>query len=83
MASQAPRRVSSALLAALTHSTHSSNSDSTPPVDTLFVHPNVKIVQFTTSGKALLPDVDAARQEAGTLPPWSRLERTIAVGRYP
>lgn len=58
------------------------HTPSVPHIQTLFVHPDVKIVQFASGGKAALLDIDAARLEAGTLPPYSRLERTIAVGRY-
>lgn len=51
-------------------------------VETLYIHPNVKIAAFTTSGKALLLSADAARKEAGTLPPSSHMERTLAVGMH-
>jgi hypothetical protein len=58
------------------------HASSSPLVETLIVQPGVKIVQFSTSGQAVLEDVAAARQEAGTWPPWSRTERTIAMGMF-
>lgn len=58
------------------------HTSSSPLVETLIVQPGVKIVQFSTSGRAVLEDVAAARQEAGTWPPWSRTERTIAMGMF-
>ena len=51
------------------------------PIETLYVHPNVRIVSFTAPVASLSPGVDAARLESGTLASYSRLERTIAVGQ--
>lgn len=48
-------------------------------VETLYNHPNVRIVAFTSTGSSIVRDVSAG-DEDGTLSPSSRLERTIALG---
>lgn len=66
------------------HSHSSSQSDSA--VETLFVHPSVKIVSFSSSrrqgsiGQSASTTADA-EEEAGTLSWKSPVERTIAVGK--
>ncbi|KAF7563763.1 hypothetical protein G7046_g375 [Stylonectria norvegica] len=80
----APRRVATAPIPL-------SSQFASPPseglVETLYNHPNAKIVSFNASGRAFsrslgrnsaLPDDD----EAGTLSWSSQLERTIAVGPF-
>lgn len=50
-------------------------------VETLYNHPNVKIVAFTAAsrGRARSPG-RGPRDEPGTLSAYSQLERTIAIG---
>ncbi|CAH0050087.1 unnamed protein product [Clonostachys solani] len=74
---RAPRRVASAPVTPRPHTAENPPADD--PVETLYYHPNVKIVAFTSSGKALLQNTDAAREEAGTLLARSPVERTLAV----
>ncbi|VUC34550.1 unnamed protein product [Clonostachys rosea] len=74
---RAPRRVASAPVTPRPHTAEHPPADD--PVETLYYHPNVKIVAFTSSGKALLQNTDAARAEAGTLLASSPVERTLAV----
>lgn len=51
-------------------------------VETLYNHPNAKIIAFTTTARAIPPLSDAsAEEDQGTLSWSSQLERTIAVGR--
>lgn len=78
---RAPRRVASAPVTPRPHTAENPPADD--PVETLYYHPNVKIVAFTSSGKALLQNTDAAREEAGTLLARSPVERTLAVGKPP
>lgn len=50
-------------------------------IETLFVHPSVKIVSFTAdNAEHGTSETERIRQQAGTLSSSSRLERTIAVG---
>lgn len=51
------------------------------PIETLFFHPDVKIVAFTAPVKVYSLDPETAREEAGTLPSRSQTERTIAIGK--
>ncbi|KAI6082806.1 inheritance of peroxisomes protein 1-domain-containing protein [Hypoxylon rubiginosum] len=52
-------------------------------VETLYNHPSVKIISFTsTQHSPLVSRSSAERDQAGTLPASSRLERTIAVGPF-
>ncbi|CAG9980783.1 unnamed protein product [Clonostachys byssicola] len=74
---RARRRVASAPVTPRPHTAEHPPADD--PVETLYYHPNVKIVAFTSSGKALLQNTDAAREEAGTLLARSPVERTLAV----
>lgn len=61
--------------------------DSGSLVETLYYHPNAKIIAFTATGRAFSasPTRNFAglneEEEAGTLSWSSQLERTIAVGR--
>ncbi|KAK2778282.1 hypothetical protein CKAH01_03238 [Colletotrichum kahawae] len=52
-------------------------------VETLYNHPNVKIVAFSAAsrGRARSPGRGPA-DESGTLSPYSQLERTIAIGPF-
>ena len=79
-----PRRTSTAPVTA-----SESPSAATPPapppsvgglVDTLYDHPNVKIVSFTAGGRSLSFDPRAPPDAPGSLSWSSQLERTIAVG---
>ncbi|KAL1844078.1 hypothetical protein VTJ49DRAFT_4930 [Mycothermus thermophilus] len=51
-------------------------------VDTLYDHPNVKIVAFTAGARPFPIGPRAAEVEPGSLPWSSPLERTIAVGPF-
>ncbi|KAI2634547.1 inheritance of peroxisomes protein 1-domain-containing protein [Xylaria nigripes] len=91
-----PRRVSTA---SDTLSTSSQLSKSSSPassplavrpksedlVETLYNHPFVKIIAFTSSrygSSTLLPSSSDTDAPPGSLPPSSRMERTIAVGAF-
>ena len=54
-------------------------------VETLYNHPNAKIIAFTATARAIprSPPLDgsSAEEDQGTLSWSSQLERTIAVGR--
>jgi len=71
----APRRIVSAPVRTL----ESSNNDAAL-IETLCVHPDVRIVSFVAAVDALPPSPTIAREQAGTLASTSRLQRTIAVG---
>ncbi|KAI0542468.1 inheritance of peroxisomes protein 1-domain-containing protein [Xylaria digitata] len=83
-----PRRVMTAPVPASISSQQSSPPASSPLqavssksedlVETLYNHPSVKIISFTTSFPALSGD----NIRPGSLPPSSHLERTIAVGPF-
>ncbi|EEU35016.1 uncharacterized protein NECHADRAFT_37505 [Fusarium vanettenii 77-13-4] len=78
---RAPRRVATApipLRAAM--SIGSPDSDSL--VETLYNHPNAKIISFTASGRALSRSPGGPDDEPGSLSWSSQLERTIAVGPF-
>ncbi|KAG7135839.1 hypothetical protein HYQ45_018884 [Verticillium longisporum] len=63
----------------------SSSSQSAPGlVETLYNHPNVKIIAFTASGRnrARSPGRAPPDEEPGSLASSSQLERTIAVGPF-
>lgn len=53
-------------------------------VETLYNHPNAKIIAFTATARAIPPDPPAGEsstgEDQGTLSWSSQLERTIAVG---
>ncbi|KAI1771595.1 inheritance of peroxisomes protein 1-domain-containing protein [Hypoxylon cercidicola] len=52
-------------------------------VETLYNHPSVKIISFTsTQHSSLVPRPSTEGDQPGTLPASSRLERTIAVGPF-
>ncbi|ROT37882.1 hypothetical protein SODALDRAFT_296218 [Sodiomyces alkalinus F11] len=81
----APRRVMTAPQAFLSSASSSSSSQSAAGlVETLYNHPNVKIIAFTASGRgrARSPGRAPAEEEPGTLDWSSQLERTIAVGPF-
>ncbi|KAI6779473.1 uncharacterized protein J7T54_001889 [Emericellopsis cladophorae] len=71
----ASRRIVSAPVRTL----ESSNNDAAL-IETLCVHPDVRIVSFVAAVDALPPSPAIAREQAGTLASTSRLQRTIAVG---
>ena len=75
-----PRRVNTA---PITISTRSDSKSQDGFVETLYDHPNAKIVAFTASGKRSVqigvPSSDS--EEAGTLSWSSPAERTIAIGK--
>ncbi|KAF4983827.1 hypothetical protein FZEAL_864 [Fusarium zealandicum] len=77
-----PRRVATAPMPLRT----SMRPDSPDPeslVETLYSHPNAKIISFTASGRALSGrPVFPREDEPGTLAWSSQLERTIAVGPF-
>ncbi|KAF2972001.1 hypothetical protein GQX73_g1585 [Xylaria multiplex] len=83
-----PRRVMTAPVPASISSQQSSppassasqavSSKSEDLVETLYNHPSVRIISFTTSFPALSGD----NIRPGSLPPSSHLERTIAVGPF-
>ncbi|KAL2751917.1 hypothetical protein ACRALDRAFT_1078336 [Sodiomyces alcalophilus JCM 7366] len=81
----APRRVMTAPQTLLSTASSSSSSQSAAGlVETLYNHPNVKIIAFTASGRARArsPGRAPAEEEPGTLDWSSQLERTIAVGPF-
>ena len=52
-------------------------------VETLYSHPNVKIISFTATGRAFARSPAPSNVDPpGTLSWSSQLERTIAVGKY-
>ncbi|GAW24777.1 hypothetical protein ANO14919_143710 [Xylariales sp. No.14919] len=57
------------------------SSKSEDLVETLYSHPEVRIISFTST-RYDLPVRSNSDAPAGTLPPSSRLERTIAVGAF-
>jgi hypothetical protein len=73
----APRRVVSAPV----RNPEDSSKDAAL-IETLCVHPDVRIVSFVAAVDALPPSPTVAREQAGTLAPTSRLQRTIAVGAW-
>ncbi|CAM1503732.1 Fc.00g013230.m01.CDS01 [Cosmosporella sp. VM-42] len=82
----APRRVATAPIPLSTQF-----ADDSPPsdgiVETLYNHPNVKIISFTASGRAFSRSLGRGSvlpidDEPGTLSWSSQLERTIAVGPF-
>lgn len=82
-----PRRVSTAPLAhpspppASTSSSTSAHSDDL--VETLYSHPSVKIIAFTSTERTSFgARPSSPKDQPGTLPASSRLERTIAVGPF-
>ncbi|KAF3349744.1 hypothetical protein VD0002_g1493 [Verticillium dahliae] len=79
----APRRVMTAPQGSVC--SPSSSSQSAPGlVETLYNHPNVKIIAFTASGRnrARSPGRAPPDEEPGSLASSSQLERTIAVGPF-
>ncbi|KAM0324553.1 hypothetical protein ACHAQA_007938 [Verticillium albo-atrum] len=79
----APRRVMTAPHGPVSKPSPSSQS-AAGLVETLYNHPNVKIIAFTASGRnrARSPGRAPADEEPGSLPSSSQLERTIAVGPF-
>lgn len=79
-----PRRVATAPIS-LRESMRSSSPPSGGLVETLYNHPNAKIIAFTASGRAISRspgDITLAKdEEPGSLSWSSQLERTIAVGK--
>ncbi|RYP05925.1 hypothetical protein DL764_003483 [Monosporascus ibericus] len=83
-----PRRVATAPTASLAPASLSSGPSSQPEdlVETLYNHPSVKIIAFTSTQRAslgpgpILPSENDV--QPGSLPASSRLERTIAVGPF-
>ncbi|KAI1207757.1 inheritance of peroxisomes protein 1-domain-containing protein [Annulohypoxylon truncatum] len=79
-----PPAPNSTLPSSSSTSTSTSSSRSEDLVETLYSHPSVKIIAFTSTQRASFgprkssTDVD----RPGTLPASSRLERTIAVGPF-
>ncbi|KAK4187846.1 inheritance of peroxisomes protein 1-domain-containing protein [Podospora australis] len=79
----APRRVFTAPVpAALETNPAQPASAVTGIVDTLYDHPNVKIVSFSAGSHHLTVGPRAHEVEPGTLSWFSQLERTIAVGPF-
>ncbi|EEY21341.1 conserved hypothetical protein [Verticillium alfalfae VaMs.102] len=79
----APRRVMTAPQGSVC--SPSSSSQSAPGlVETLYNHPNVKIIAFTASGRsrARSPGRAPPDEEPGSLSSSSQLERTIAIGPF-
>lgn len=74
-----PRRVMTAPLASTSASTKSNGGGL---VETLYNHPNAKIIAFSASGRgrARSPGRAQPDEEPGSLSATSGLERTIAVG---
>jgi hypothetical protein len=56
--------------------------DNSGLVETLYIHHDVKIISFSSSAKEMQHSSKSTREEAGTLPWSSPLERTIAVGKF-
>ena len=78
-----PRRVFTAPASSIQPTTRIQDISDTQDVETLYVHPNAKIISFSTPYKDFGPEEDVSRAEAGTLPWSNRLERTIGVGESP
>ncbi|KAI0551899.1 inheritance of peroxisomes protein 1-domain-containing protein [Xylaria curta] len=60
-------------------------SESEDLVETLYSHPSVRIISFTSSRRGFTTSLPAPSDNdvpPGSLPPSSRLERTIAVGAF-
>ncbi|KAI3319040.1 inheritance of peroxisomes protein 1-domain-containing protein [Xylariaceae sp. AK1471] len=81
-----PRRVMTAPVSASTplHRSKSSSraaSKAEDLVETLYNHPSVRIISFTSSQRGFTTSSDNDAPP-GSLPPSSRLERTIAVGHF-
>jgi hypothetical protein len=74
----APRRVVTTPVQHLYRDRQSSSSSET--VETLYFHPDVRIVAFSAGGEAEQSTSDDATV---TLPSSSHLERTIAIGSSP
>ncbi|KXJ89462.1 inheritance of peroxisomes protein 1-domain-containing protein, partial [Microdochium bolleyi] len=51
-------------------------------VETLYSHPSVRIVAFTTSQRVSIGSSSSSGADAGTLPPSSATERTLAIGPF-
>lgn len=83
-----PRRVVTAPVEAPSPATNSNapsatSSRSEELVETLYSHPSVKIISFTSTQRASFgPRSPSDVDRPGTLPASSRLERTIAVGPF-
>lgn len=79
-----PRRVVTAPVTGPPSQPKPSSTSSRPEdiVETLYNHPSVKIISFTsTQHSSLVPRPSSTEGDRpGTLPASSRLERTIAVG---
>jgi hypothetical protein len=83
-----PRRIATTPISL--HARHQADAPPTPQssalVETLYYHPNIKIISFTASARAISRSPtrggDGARDEVGTLSWSSQLERTIAVGPF-
>ncbi|KAI0857553.1 inheritance of peroxisomes protein 1-domain-containing protein [Xylaria cubensis] len=60
-------------------------SESEELVETLYSHPSVRIISFTSSRRGFTTSLPAPSDNdapPGSLPPSSRLERTIAIGAF-
>ncbi|KAI0836797.1 inheritance of peroxisomes protein 1-domain-containing protein [Hypoxylon sp. FL0890] len=83
-----PRRVVTAPIdgpppAPNSNATSATSSRSEELVETLYSHPSVKIISFTSTQRASFgPRSPSDVDRPGTLPASSRLERTIAVGPF-
>ncbi|KAI9150175.1 hypothetical protein HJFPF1_09930 [Paramyrothecium foliicola] len=80
-----PRRVATTPISL--HTRHEASSQSGALVETLYYHPNIKIVAFTASARAISRSPSRGtdvvdKEEVGTLSWSSQLERTIAVGPF-
>ncbi|KAL6356957.1 hypothetical protein LRP88_10570 [Fusarium phalaenopsidis] len=78
---RAPRRVATAPIP-LRAAMNAGSPDSDSLVETLYNHPNAKIISFTASGRALSRSPGGPDDEPGSLSWSSQLERTIAVGPF-
>lgn len=78
---QRPRRVFTAPASTIQTATQIQGFPEAQDLETLYVHPNAKIVSFSTPFKDFGQEDDVSRMEAGTMPWSNRLERTIGVGR--
>ncbi|KAL2115092.1 hypothetical protein VTJ04DRAFT_10755 [Mycothermus thermophilus] len=77
-----PRRVFTSPVTTSAPPSAGSPQSSDGLVDTLYAHPNVKIVAFTAGARPFSISPRPAEVEPGTLQWWSPLERTIAVGPF-
>lgn len=82
-----PRRVATAPTTLPEPAVASSSSTSATPlseglVETLYSHPNVKIIAFTAAGRAFRGSGFPSGEAPGTLSWSSHVERTIAVGPF-